>query len=106
MSRKSVALVGLAAAAATLAMVHPAAASTAGSGMPWENGLMMFTNSLRGPVAFAVSLAGVVASGAGLIWGGELGHFAKTGINITLAVSLILLASNVLMNLTGVGATF
>jgi len=106
---KDVAVFSVALVAALLAAAacDPAFASaSSGSSMPWESGMTTFTNSLKGPVAFGVSLAGVVASGAGLIWGGELAAFAKTGINVTLAASTILLASNVLSSLTGVGAAF
>lgn len=49
---------------AALAAAGSANASTGGGGgMPWETGLQMLTQSLQGPVAKAVIVAGVVFSG-------------------------------------------
>ncbi|TQV61627.1 MAG: hypothetical protein FNT15_09320, partial [Sulfurovum sp.] len=62
------------------------------SGMPWEAPLEKVKSSLSGPVAGAIALIGVVAAGAGLIFGGqEMGPFMKTIVTLILVISLIMI---------------
>ncbi len=85
-----------------LAMPHLAHASTADTStgaLPWETPLSNFRQSISGPVAFAISLIGIIICGATLIWGGEIGEFARRGIMLVLVVALIVLANNVLTSL-------
>ena len=75
--------------------------STGGS-LPWENPLETLRTSLAGPVAFAISIVGIIAAGAGLIFGGEMGTFMKASLGIVLIVALIVGANAVLSGLFGV----
>ncbi|RSV12393.1 conjugal transfer protein TrbC [Sphingomonas sp. ABOLF] len=87
------------------ALSSPAyAGSSGGGGLPWESPLQTITQSITGPVAFAVSVIGVVAAGAGLIWGGEISGFTRTLIFVVLVIGLIVAATNILSTLFGVGA--
>jgi len=59
------------------------------SGMPWEAPLEKVKSSLSGPVAGAIALIGVVAAGAGLIFGGqEMGPFMKYPLLLLFWLSL------------------
>lgn len=80
------------------------AASSAGGGLPFDSWLTKVSNSITGPFAFAVSLIGIVASGAALIWGGELSGFMKTIIYLVMVLSLIIAGKATLTAITGQGA--
>ena len=84
---------------AVLFVPEVAVASTSGGGLPWEAPLTTLTNSIKGPVAYAISLMGIVAAGAMLIWGGEVNEFLRRIIMLVLVVSLIVFASNILTTL-------
>jgi type IV secretory pathway VirB2 component (pilin) len=75
------------------------AAATGGGGLPWETPLQTITRSIQGPVAYTISLLGIIACGALLIWGGEINEFMRRGIMLTLVISLVVFASQVLSGL-------
>lgn len=79
-----------------------AAASTGGGSLPWETPLEAIRDSVTGPVAYAISLMGIVVAGAMLVWGGEIGDFVRRIIMLTLAISLIVFAANILATLFSV----
>jgi type IV secretion system protein VirB2 len=81
-----------------------AANSGGGGSLPWEGPLTKLSNSIKGPVAYAISLMGIVAAGAMLIWGGEINEFVRRIIMLILVISLIVFASNVLTTLFNSGA--
>ena len=70
-------------------------------GLPYEEGLQKFRKSLEGPVPFAISLVGIVACGAMLIFGGEISGFMRTMIFIILVVAVIVQAGSVVSMLGG-----
>jgi type IV secretion system protein TrbC len=70
--------------------------------LPYNQGLKAFQASLQGPVPFAISLVGIVACGAMLIFGGEISGFMRTMIFIILVVAVIVQADNVVTGLGGV----
>lgn len=80
------------------------AATSAGGGLPWEDPLQRLVNSLRGPVAFAISMLGLIAGGAMLIFGAEINDFVRRLIMLVLVISLLVFSGNILSNLFGVGA--
>lgn len=80
------------------------AAEGSGGGLPYEGWLTQLRNSITGPFAFTVALIGIVASGAVLIFGGELNAFMRTLIFIILVMSLIVGANNLMSILFGRGA--
>ena len=70
-------------------------AATGGGGLPWEAPLTTLSNSITGPVAYGISIIGLVAAGGVLIFaGGELNHFTRTVVLIVLVISLIIAAKN------------
>lgn len=74
----------------------PAHASTSGSGLPWETPLNTFKDSITGPVAFVISILGVIGCGAALIWGGEISDFVRKMIMVILAISILVFATKIL----------
>ena len=70
-------------------------------GLPYEDGLEKFQRSVQGPVPFAISLVGIVACGAMLIFGGEISGFMRTMIFIVLVIAVIVQAGSVVVMLGG-----
>jgi type IV secretion system protein VirB2 len=79
-----------------------AEAGTGGGSLPWETPLEAIRDSVTGPVAYAISLMGIVVAGAMLVWGGEIGDFVRRIIMLTLAISLIVFSANILATLFSV----
>ena len=77
-------------------------ASTAGGALPWETPLQAIRDSITGPIAYAISLIGIVVAGAMLVWGGEINEFVRRIIMLILAISLIVFAANILATLFNV----
>jgi type IV secretion system protein VirB2 len=84
-----------------LAMLLPELAIAAGNTLPYEDGLKTLYKSLTGPVPFAISLVGIVACGAMLIFGGEISGFMRTLVFIVLVVAVIVQAASVVELLGG-----
>jgi type IV secretion system protein TrbC len=80
------------------------ASSTSSSGLEWETPLQTVRNSITGPVAYAVSLLGIVVTGIALVFGGEINEFVRRIIMLVLVISLILFASQMLSTLFNSGA--
>ncbi len=94
---------------AALAVVIPAASALAtttgaGGGLPYEGWLTNLRNSVTGPVAFALSIIGIVIAGGVLIFGGELNAFFRTLIFLVLVMALIIGSNNMLTTFFGSGA--
>jgi type IV secretion system protein VirB2 len=79
-------------------------ATTATGGLPWETPLNTIRDSLKGPVALAISLIGIVVTGAMLIFGGEINEFARRVIMMVLVVALLVQANTILTTLFTTGA--
>jgi len=75
------------------------------TGMPWESPLKTLQNSISGPVAFAISIISIVVSGSLLIFGGELGEFARRMIMVVLVIALLVGANSTLSTLFGVSSS-
>jgi type IV secretion system protein TrbC len=70
-------------------------AATGGGGLPWESPLQTLGNSISGPVAYGLSLIGLVVSGGVLIFmGGELNHFARIVVQVVLVISFVIAGKN------------
>jgi type IV secretion system protein VirB2 len=82
------------------------ATASVGSGgsLPYEDWLENLRNSVTGPVAFSLSLIGIVVAGGVLIFGGDLNGFFRTLIFIVLVMALIVGAQNVMSTFFGHGA--
>ena len=71
------------------------------TGLPWEGPLTMIKDSLTGPVALAISLIAILVCGAMLIFGGEIGDFAKKLIMLVLVISLVVGGASMLSTVFG-----
>lgn len=85
-------------------VLSPELMAAGAGGMPWEGPLTIIVASITGPVAFAISMIGIVAAGAILIFGGEIGQFLKSSIILVLVISLIVLSAQFLTGAFGIGA--
>lgn len=89
-----------------LSMIFPALARASSStGMPWEDPLNKVVDSVTGPIAFGVSVLGVVVAGMALAFGGQLDGFIQKIAILALVVALIVMATNVMSSLFGVSST-
>lgn len=82
-------------------LIPAAHASSAGSGaaLPYEVWLTALQKSATGPIAFTVSLLGIIGSGATLIFtGGEISRFMRSIIYIVLVMTLLLGANSLMTN--------
>lgn len=80
------------------------AATGTGGGLPYETWLESLRNSVTGPVAFALSIIGIVIAGGVLIFGGDLNGFFRTLIFIVLVMALLVGAQNLMSTFFGRGA--
>ncbi len=97
--------VGLLLALYVLTMPHEAyAAGTAGGGLPYESALTRLRASITGPVAFTLSLIGIVGAAGVLIFGGELTGFLRMMVFLVLLIAILVGAQNVLTTLFAAGA--
>lgn len=82
-----------------MVLANTALAGTAGSGgpgLPWEGPLETLSASMSGPVAFFISLLGLIAAGATLIWGGEVSEFARRMVYLVLVICILVFANALL----------
>ena len=87
-----------------IAFPEHALASSTGGGLQWETPLQKVRDSITGPVAYAVSLMGIVVTGAILVFGGEINEFVRRVIMLVLVVSLMVFATDLLSTLFSKGA--
>ncbi|WP_139557986.1 TrbC/VirB2 family protein [Methylotetracoccus oryzae] len=80
------------------------AAVGAGGALPYEAWLTALRTSVTGPVAFAVSIIGIVVAGGVLIFGGELNNFFRSMIFLVLVMALTVGAQNLMGTFFGQGA--
>jgi type IV secretory pathway VirB2 component (pilin) len=103
MRKKRYSLLWLLVGLVVLAFTPQAQAATGGSGLPWEQPLTTLSNSFTGPVPYAISLMGIVVSGALVIFGGELGFFVRGLFVLVMVIAMIIAAKNFMSGL-GLGA--
>ncbi len=95
---------GLALAVFLLVPEHAFASEGTGGSLPYESWLVNLRNSVTGPVAFALSIIGIVIAGGVLIFGGDLNGFFRTLIFLVLVMALLVGAQNVMGTFFGRGA--
>lgn len=98
------AILALLVAAVMLAPASAWASAGTGGSLPYESWLENLRNSVTGPVAFALSIVGIVVSGGTLIFGGDLNGFFRTFMFIVLVMALIVGVNNVMSTFFGKGA--
>lgn len=79
-------------------------AHASSTGLPWEKPMTAIANSLQGPVAYAVGLIGIVASGGTMLFGHDLPEFARKGALLGLGVGTLVFAAPLLATAFGVTA--
>lgn len=91
---------------ALLLLYSPEVLATEGAGgsLPYESWLKNLRQSITGPVAFSISMIGIVVAGGVLIFGGELNAFFRTLIFIVLVMALLVGAENMMSTFFGRGA--
>jgi len=88
-----------------LILPHTANASEGiGGTLPYESWLMNLRNSVTGPVAFSLSMIGIVVAGGALVMGGDLSGFFRTLFFIVLVLAFLVGAQNMMSNFFGRGA--
>lgn len=87
-----------------LAPQHAFASEGTGGSLPYESWLTNLRNSVTGPVAFTLSIIGIVIAGGILIFGGELNGFFRTLIFIVLVMAFLVGAQNMMGTFFGRGA--
>ena len=80
------------------------ASTGTGGSLPYESWLTSLQDSVTGPVAFALSIIGIVVAGGVLIFGGELNAFFRSLIFIVLVMALLIGAKNMMSTFFGQGA--
>jgi type IV secretory pathway VirB2 component (pilin) len=71
------------------------AAGAGGGGLPWEAPITTLSNSVSGPVAYGVSLVGLVGAGGALIFmGGMINEFLRVVLFIVMVIAFIIAGKN------------
>jgi type IV secretory pathway VirB2 component (pilin) len=83
---------------------HAHASSSSGGGLPYESWLTNLRSSVTGPVAFTLSIIGIVIAGGVLIFGGDLNGFFRTLVFLVLVMALLVGAQNMMSTFFGQGA--
>ena len=83
---------------------HALASVGSGGSLPYETWLGKLRDSVTGPVAFTLSIVGIVIAGGVLIFGGEINAFFRTLIFIALVIGLLVGAQNMMESFFGKGA--
>lgn len=98
--------IGLASLLVLILIMPENAFATTGTGgsLPYETWLTSLRNSVTGPVAFALSIIGIVIAGGVLIFGGDLNGFFRTLIFLVLVMALLVGAQNMMSSFFGKGA--
>jgi len=106
LNRNALAYLGLFALVAFVLLLpqHAFASEGTGGSLPYESWLTNLRNSVTGPVAFTVSIIGIVVAGGVLIFGGELNAFFRSLVFIVLVMALLVGAQNMMSTFFGRGA--
>ncbi len=97
--------VALAMAVVYFFLLPQAMASTGtGGSLPYETWLTSLRNSVTGPVAFSLSLIGIVIAGGVLIFGGDLNGFFRTLMFLVLVMAFLVGAQNMMSTFFSRGA--
>lgn len=81
-----------------------ASTSDGGGALPYEAWLTKLQSSVTGPVAFSISIIGIVVAGSVMIFGGDLNSFFRSMIFLVLVMALLVGAQNIMSSFFGHGA--
>jgi type IV secretory pathway VirB2 component (pilin) len=79
--------------------------TTGGQQLPWETPLATLADELTGPTAGTIAIIAIFVAGLALIFGEDLGKFARTLLMIVIALAFLIGASTIVAKLepTGLG---
>jgi type IV secretory pathway VirB2 component (pilin) len=103
-SEKSIRLASVMLPALFLAAATAASANITGgggggaNGLPWEGILQALTTALTGKTAQLICVIAIFVAGIALIFGEDLGHFAKRLLMIVIAAAFIIGAGGFVTN--------
>lgn len=80
------------------------ASTSDGGALPYEAWLTKLQSSVTGPVAFSISIIGIVVAGSVMIFGGDLNSFFRSMIFLVLVMALLVGAQNIMSSFFGHGA--
>jgi type IV secretion system protein TrbC len=78
-----------------------ASAVTTGGSLPWEGPMSTLATELTGPTASTIAIIAIFVAGLALIFGEDLGKFARTLLMIVIAIAFLVGASRFIAPLTG-----
>jgi type IV secretory pathway VirB2 component (pilin) len=106
-SNRAILLLGVATACVLLLLLpqYAHASVSSGGGLPYESWLSNLRTSVTGPVAFTLSIIGIVIAGGVLIFGGDLNGFFRTLVFLVLVMAFLVGAQNMMSSFFGQGAT-
>lgn len=88
-----------------VALSEPAYASQgSGGGLPYEPFLDRLRASITGPVAYIISIIGILVGVGGLLFGGDLNGIFRMVLMLILLISILVGAQSFLSGFFGVGA--
>jgi type IV secretory pathway VirB2 component (pilin) len=79
------------------------ALTTSGGGLPWEGPLQALASELTGPTAGTIAIIAIFVAGLALIFGEDLGKFARTLLMIVIALAFLVGASTMVTKLAPTG---
>lgn len=83
---------------------HAMAAEGTGGSLPYESWLTNLRTSVTGPLAFTLSITGIVVAGGVLIFGGDLNNFFRSLVFLVLVMAFLVGAQNMMSTFFGRGA--
>ena len=89
-------------ATADRALATPGSLS-GGFSAPWEQPLSSLSKELTGPTAGSIAIIAIFVAGLALIFGEDLGKFARTLLMIVIAISLLIGAARFIGPFTSFG---
>lgn len=89
-------------AALISALSATSAMAASSTGLPWESPLQTITSSLQGPVAFAIAVGALFASGAALVFGEDMSGFVRKILLSVAAIALLVGGAGLMSKLFGV----
>jgi len=75
-----------------------------GTTMPWESGLATISNSLQGPVAYAVAIIGFIVAAIGFVIQGEMTGIMKKLVQAVMGIAVLLSVVSLISAFFGVSA--
>lgn len=92
---------------ATALTPFKAFATTAGGGLPFDSWMTKIGNSVTGPLAFTLSVCGLVLGGGALLLSNaQMNDGVKFLISVSIFLCFTVFAKNMLTTFFGVGAAF